>query len=109
MADDKKGKSAVLTGGAAPTGRDGAIDWSLKMEQEGSVSAKDHVYRVIEVVGSSDKSIDATIRTAIARASQTLRHLRWFEVVRTSGHVDNGKVGHFQVTLKVGFTMEEAE
>ena len=109
MADDKKGKPAVLPGGAAPTGRDGAIDWSLKMEQEGSVSAKDHVYRVIELVGSSDKSIDDAIRVAIARASQTLRHLRWFEVVRTSGHVDNGKVGHFQVTLKVGFTMEEPE
>ena len=109
MADDKKGKSAILPGGSPPTGRDGAIDWSLKMEQEGSVSAKDHVYRVIELVGSSDKSIDDAIRVAIARASQTLRHLRWFEVVRTSGHVDNGKVGHFQVTLKVGFTMEEPE
>jgi len=68
----------------------------------------DHIYRVIEIVGTSEKSIDDAVRQAIARASSTLRNLRWFEVVRTSGHVDNGKVGHFQVTLKVGFTMEPA-
>jgi dodecin len=68
----------------------------------------DHIYRVIEIVGTSQESIDDAIRAGIARASSTLRNLRWFEVVRTSGHVDNGKVAHFQVTLKVGFTMEGA-
>ena len=68
----------------------------------------EHVYRVIQIVGSSEKSIDDAIQTAISRASKTLRELRWFEVVETRGHIDNGKVHHFQVTLKVGFTLEGA-
>ena len=68
----------------------------------------DHTYRVIEIVGTSPKGVDDAIRSAIARANATLRNLRWFEVVRTSGHISNGQVEHFQVTLKVGFTMEGA-
>jgi flavin-binding protein dodecin len=68
----------------------------------------EHVYRVIEIVGTSEKSIDDAIRAGIERASATLRNLRWFEVLRTSGHIADGKVAHFQVTLKVGFTMEGA-
>jgi len=68
----------------------------------------DHIYRVIEIVGTSQKGVDDAIKTAIDRASSTLRNLRWFEVARTSGHIENGKVQHFQVTLKVGFTMEGA-
>jgi hypothetical protein len=66
----------------------------------------EHIYRVIQIVGSSEKSIDDAIRMAIARASKTLRELRWFEVVETRGHIDSGKVSHFQVTLKVGFTLD---
>jgi hypothetical protein len=66
-----------------------------------------HVYRVIQVVGSSEQSSDDAIRQAIARASKTLRDLRWFEVVETRGHIENGKVHHFQVTLKIGFTMDD--
>ena len=66
----------------------------------------DHVYRVIQIVGSSEKSIDDAIHVAIARASKTLRELRWFEVVETRGHIDGDKVHHFQVTLKVGFTID---
>jgi dodecin len=66
----------------------------------------DHVYRVIQIVGSSEKSIDDAIHMAIGRASKTLRDLRWFEVVETRGHIQNNKVHHFQVTLKVGFTLE---
>jgi flavin-binding protein dodecin len=69
----------------------------------------DHVYRVIQIVGSSDKSIDDAIRRAVARASQTLRQLRWFEVAETRGHIEDGKVSHFQVTLKVGFTIDDGE
>jgi dodecin len=69
---------------------------------------EDHIYRVIEIVGTSQKGIDDAITTALARANSTLRNLRWFEVARTSGHIENGKVQHFQVTLKVGFTMEAA-
>ena len=70
--------------------------------------AEQHIYRVIELVGSSEKSIEDAVSSAIARANQTIRHLRWFEVVQTRGHVENGKVAHYQVTLKVGFTMEGA-
>ena len=66
----------------------------------------DHVYRVIQIVGSSEKSIDDAIHVAIARASQTLRELRWFEVVETRGHVEDGRVAHFQVRLKLGYTLE---
>lgn len=67
----------------------------------------EHIYRVIQIVGSSENSIDDAIRMAIARASKTLRELRWFEVVETRGHIDEGKISHFQVTLKVGFTLDE--
>jgi dodecin len=68
----------------------------------------DHVYRVIEVVGTSPKSVDDAVKTAVARASKTIRNLRWFEVVQTRGHLEEGKVHHFQVTLRIGFTMEDA-
>ena len=70
---------------------------------------KDHIYRVVELAVTSEKSIEDAIATAIARANKTIRDLRWFEVVQTRGHIENGKVAHFQVTLKVGFTMEGPE
>ena len=66
----------------------------------------DHVYKVVELVGSSTDSIEDAIRTAVQRAGKTLRNIRWFEVAQTRGHVDNGEVRHFQVVLKVGFTLE---
>jgi flavin-binding protein dodecin len=66
----------------------------------------EHVYRIIEVAGSSEKSIDDAIRNAVARASSTLRNVGWFEVLQTRGDVAAGKVAHFQVVLKVGFTLE---
>lgn len=91
------------------TGRDGAIDFALKMEAADQVDPQsDHIYRVIELVGSSVHSIEDAINSALGRAHRTLRNLRWFEVVRTSGHISHGKVQHYQVTLKVGFTMEDA-
>jgi hypothetical protein len=67
----------------------------------------DHIYRVIQIVGSSEKSIDDAIHRAVERAAKTLRELRWFEVVDTRGHIDNGKISHYQVTLKVGFTLDD--
>lgn len=67
----------------------------------------DHVYKLVELVGSSATSSDEAIRNALATAAQTLRHIDWFEVVGTRGHVVDGKVGHFQVTLKVGFRLED--
>ncbi len=66
----------------------------------------DHVYNIVELVGSSETSIEDAIQTAIRRAGQSLRNVRWFEVVQTRGHVDNGEVRHYQVVLKAGFTLE---
>jgi dodecin len=68
---------------------------------------QDHIYKIIELVGSSETSIEDAIQTAIARASQTLKNLRWFEVVQTRGQLEDGKIRHYQVMLKVGFTLEE--
>ena len=65
-----------------------------------------HVYRVIKVVGSSTEGVDAAIANAIDRASQTMHHLDWFEVVETRGHIENGTVAHTQVTLEVGFRLD---
>ena len=67
----------------------------------------DHVYKIVEIVGSSATSIEDAIDTAVQRASATLREIRWFEVVNTRGHVENGRVAHYQVTLRLGFTLEE--
>jgi dodecin len=66
----------------------------------------DHVYKVIEIVGSSEKGIEDAMQTAISRAGETLRNLRWCEVVQTRGHIENGKIREYQVVLKIGFTME---
>ena len=66
----------------------------------------ERVYKVIEIVGSSDRSVDDAIKTAVATASKTIRHMGWFEVVQTRGHIENDKVGHFQVTLKIGFALD---
>ncbi len=66
----------------------------------------DHVYKVVEIVGSSNKGTDDAIQNAIGRASKTLKNLDWFEVVETRGHLANGKIGHYQVTLKIGFRLE---
>jgi dodecin len=65
-----------------------------------------HVYKMVELVGSSTKGTDEAIRNAIETASKTLRHVDWFEVLQTRGHVQDGKVAHYQVTLKVGFRLE---
>jgi dodecin len=67
---------------------------------------KDHVYKILELVGSSDKSIEAAVENAVSRASKTIREMKWFEVVQTRGHIEEGKVRHYQVTLRVGFTLE---
>ena len=67
----------------------------------------DHVYKVIEIVGSSTTSIEEAIRNAIDKAGKSIRHINWFQVVDTRGHVADGKVAHFQVVLKVGFRLEE--
>ncbi len=65
------------------------------------------MYRVTEIVGSSPDSVEQAIRNAIGRASATLRHLDWFETTEIRGHIVDGQVAHFQVTLKVGFRLED--
>jgi dodecin len=69
---------------------------------------EDHVYRVIEITGSSPKSIEDAIQTAVTRAAKTLRNLRWFEVIQTRGQIEGGKVAFYQAVLKLGFTVEDA-
>ena len=64
---------------------------------------EDNVYKIVEIVGSSHESSDAAIRNAIHRAGQTLQRIGWFEVAETRGHVVEGEIAHFQVTLKIGF------
>lgn len=66
----------------------------------------DNVYKVIELAGSSANSTDEAIQNAIAKASKTLNNLDWFEVVEIRGHIENGRIGHFQVKLKVGFRLD---
>jgi flavin-binding protein dodecin len=102
-------KVLPLRSRAGMTGRDGAVDFAANaaVRSSAAVNPDHHIYRVIELVGTSEESIEDAISQAVARADSTLRNLRWFEVVRTSGHIDRGTVRHYQVTLKVGFTMEE--
>jgi flavin-binding protein dodecin len=68
---------------------------------------QDHVYKMIELAGSSATSIEDAIQNAITRAAKTLHDLRWFEVVETRGQIENGRVMHYQVVVKVGFTVED--
>jgi flavin-binding protein dodecin len=65
-----------------------------------------HVYKSLELTGSSDSSIEDAVSTAIAKANETVRNMQWFEIVETRGHIQDGKVAHWQVTVKVGFTLE---
>lgn len=66
----------------------------------------DHIYKKIELVGSSKTSIEEAVQNALARAGKTVRNMRWFEVAETRGHIENGQVDHWQVTVKVGFTLD---
>ena len=66
----------------------------------------DHVYKLLELTGSSSAGIEDAVANAIAKAHETIRNIHWFEVTETRGHVENGTVAHWQVTLKVGFTLE---
>ena len=67
----------------------------------------DHIYKIVQLVGSAPSSVEDAIQNAIARASKSLKHLRWFEVLETRGQIEGGKVSHYQVTLKVGFTLDD--
>lgn len=66
----------------------------------------DHIYKKIELTGSSTSSIEEAVQNALARASKTVRNMRWFEITETRGHIEDGRVAHWQVTMKIGFTLE---
>lgn len=67
----------------------------------------EHVYKSVELTGSSTAGTDDAVKNAIARASKTLHNLRWFEVTQVRGHIENGEIAHWQVTVKVNFTLDE--
>lgn len=67
----------------------------------------DHIYKLTELVGSSPNSIEEAIANAVKRAAKTVDNLQWFEVIETRGHIENGQIAHYQVVLKVGFTLEQ--
>jgi flavin-binding protein dodecin len=67
----------------------------------------DHVYKSLELTGTSERSIEDAVSTALKRASKTMRNIRWVEVKDVRGHVESDRIAHWQVTMKVGFTLEE--
>jgi flavin-binding protein dodecin len=81
---------------------------AAQMQHQGSNLMSNHVYKMIELTGSSTKGMEDAVTNAIARASKTVHKLRWFEVTDTRGHIDGGKIAHWQVTIKVGFTLDDA-
>ena len=66
-----------------------------------------HVYKIVELTGSSSESMEAAVKNAVARASKTVHNMRWFEVTETRGHIEEGSVAHWQVTVKIGFTLDD--
>jgi dodecin len=67
----------------------------------------DHIYKKIELVGSSKEGIEGAVRNAVAKAAQSVRNMRWLEVGEVRGHIEDQKVAHWQVTVKIGFTLDE--
>lgn len=67
----------------------------------------EHVYKILELVGSSTEGTDEAVRAAVRRASKTIRDMRWFEVIETRGNIEDGRIAHWQVKIRVGFTLEE--
>lgn len=76
-------------------------------KEERTTPMSAHIYKLIELAGSSPNSIEEAIANAIHRASKTVHNLQWFEVVETRGQIENGQIAHYQVVLKVGFTLEQ--
>ena len=67
----------------------------------------EHVYKLLELTGSSSKSSDDAVQNAIVKASKTMRNMHWFQVTETRGHIEDGRIAHWQVTVKIGFTLED--
>jgi flavin-binding protein dodecin len=91
---------------------DSQISWRLFHLSSTTASPKsefmsEHIYKKIELVGSSPNGFEEAVKNALARAKKTVRNMRWFEVTETRGYLEEGKLAHWQVTLKVGFTLDE--
>ena len=98
------------SGNSALKQHDRSGRWQFSAATGSSVerlTMSEHSYRLVEVVGSSPDGIDQAIKNAIEDTSKTVRNIHWFEVVETRGHVEEGKIKHFQVTLKIGFTLDD--
>jgi dodecin len=67
----------------------------------------DNIYKIIELTGSSHTSVEDAVRKAVAKAAETVRHMRWFQIEDTRGYIENGEIAYWQVTIKIGFTLEE--
>ena len=67
----------------------------------------DHIYKHIEITGSSKNSIEEAVQNAVVKANESVRNMRWFQMIDLRGHIDNGSVSHWQVTIKIGFTLED--
>jgi flavin-binding protein dodecin len=116
-APDHRGRNAEQAMGfkrcrhATSQGRGGSVSrvraQPRSLIREDAMAMDDHVYRIIEISGSSQSSIEDAIQNAVGRAGRTLRNLRWFEVLQTRGHLEGGKVEHYQVVLKIGFTIDD--
>jgi flavin-binding protein dodecin len=97
----------VLEGSAAASAAESVTSPDRRPEE--AVPMSDHVYRVTEIVGSSATSVDDAIRNAATRAAKTLHHLDWFEVTGIRGHFEDESIAHVQVTMKVGFRLDDDE
>jgi flavin-binding protein dodecin len=87
----------------------GRIFWVLALarsQEFGEIPMNDHIYKKIELVGSSPESIEGAVNNAVDRAAKTIRNMRWFEVAEVRGQIENNKVAHWQVTVKIGFTLD---
>lgn len=106
----KIGRDAVLrrpVGAACRTYRQSRVFIVFAASEADNARMAEHVYKKIEIVGSSPNGMEEAVRNALSRASKTIRNMRWFEVTETRGYIDDGKIAHWQVTLKIGFTLEE--
>ena len=101
----KKGRSTAL-GCGADTALLARLFIVYRFELRNNRRMAEHVYKKIEIVGSSPNGMEEAVHNALSRASKTIRNMRWFEVIETRGYIDEGKVEHWQVTLKIGFTLE---
>lgn len=100
------GRFVISVKGSAMQSPDHILQRQAQPTRKGRMMS-DHVYKTVEITGSSKNSVEEAVTRAVERAAMTVRNMRWFEVVETRGHIEDGKIAHWQVTVKIGFTLEE--